>query len=329
MTDPDRWHRRQLETADELLDEGRVALQQGHLPSAVDFVDEALVILDMARAEKFDDDVRELRARALNDRGLLHQQNEEIDRARELHGRAAELVDALDAVDEDYAPSAAAVYLNLGQIALFNEEYDRSREATERAMELVEDLREREAPGTATMALSVYQNKTALESYAENFETATDTAERAIELAEAIAERDNPAAIARAARVAQQLSVQFFENDRDDQALEWGEHAESYSERAYQQLGQEALHLYVVSQINLISFYEEQYRFADAEDALWKAIDIAGADAELLQRGQAFYEHCRKFADERLEEGNLPRDEIEMGYEELREIMEEHDIGTT
>lgn len=329
MTDPDRWHRRQLETADELLDEGQVALQQGHLPSAVDFVDEALVILDMARAERLDDDVRELRARALNDRGLLHQQSEEIDRARTLHRRAAELVDALDDVDDDYAPSAAAVYLNLGQISLFNEDYDTARESTERAMDLVEDLREREAPGTAPMALSVYQNKTALESYAGDFEAASDAAERAIELAEQIAERDNPAAIARAARVAQQLSVQLFENDRVDEALEWGERAESYSEQAYHQLGEEALHLYVVSQINLISFYEEQYRFADAEDALWKAIDVAGADAELLERGQAFYENCRKFADKRLEEGNLPRDEVDMGYEELQEIMEEHGIGTT
>lgn len=328
MTDPDTWHRRQLETAEELLDEGQAALQRGDLPSALDVVDEALVILDMARAERLDDDVRQLRARALNDRGLLHQQSEEIDRARTLHGRAVELVDDIDEIDEEFAPSAAAVYLNHGQIALFDEDHDTAREATERAMDLVEDLRDRDVQGTASMALSVYQNKTALESYAQNFEEAADAADQAISIAEEIAESGDPTGLARAARVAQQLSVQLFEHDRVDEALEWGERAETFSERAFQHLGDEVVHLYVVSQINLISYYEEQHRFADAEDCLWKAIDVAGADAELLERGQAFYENCRKFADERLEEGNLPRDEVEMGYEELQEMMDEHGIGS-
>jgi len=328
MTDPDEWHRRQLDAAKQLLDDGQSALQRGDLGSAADWVDEALVILDMARAERLDDEVRRLRSRGLNDRGLLHQQNDEIERARKLHGRAADLVDEIETVDEDFAPSAAAIYLNHGQIALFDEEYEAARDATETAMELVDRLRERGTEGWASLALSVYQNKTALESYDQNFEAAESAASEAIAIAEEIADRGEPGAIAQAARVAQQLSVQLFENDRAEAALEWGERAESFSRRAYEHLGEQVLHLYVVSQINLISYYEDRHRFADAEDCLWKAIDVAGADPELIERGRAFYEQCRKFADQRLEEGNLPRDEVEMGYEDLQNLVEDEGIGS-
>src|SRR5690554_3025941 len=80
--------------------------------------------------------------------------------------------------------------------------------------------------------------------------------------------------------------------------------------------------VYIVSQINLISFSEELGEFADAEDGLWKAVEVAGNDPQILRRGLEFYEKLRKQSDARLEAGNLPRDEVDEGYAEILERIE-------
>ncbi len=329
MNDEIDWQQRQLDTARELISEGQQAFQQGDLDSADAAVDEALVILEMADVEGPSERRNRLEVRALNDRGLFAQRREQLDEARNLHGRAAELLDDLEELgDDDFKTTAAAVHLNVGQVALIDDDYDEARRATDRALRLADQLREAGAEGADSLTIAVYQNKTGVESFTDQFDEAAATAERAVELAESLAERGNPNALGQAARICQQLSVRLFESDHHERALEWGRRAEDLSERTYHHVGEKALHLYVVSQINLISYYEQLRRFADAEDCLWKAIDVAGADPDILERGRAFYEHCRKQADERLEEGNLPRDEVEMGYEDLQEVIEEAGVAS-
>ena len=324
MTEPSKWRQEQLDKARELLDSGQQAFAHGDIRSADAAVDEALVILDMAEAEGSGDDVRRLRVRGLNDRGLFYQHLDEPDEARPLHHRAAEILEQIEDLDGDeFLTTAVAVYLNLGQIGIFDENIATARDATERGIEIAEDLVERSVRGAQSLALGLYQNQSAVESHDGDFDAAADAAEKALDLAESVADQGNPAAIGQAARICQQLSVQLFEADQYDDALEWGRRAEELSERTYNELGEQALHIYVVSQINLISYYEELHRFADAEDCLWKAIDVAGSDPEILERGQMFYEECRKQSDARLEKGNLPRDEVDMGYEDLREVMED------
>jgi tetratricopeptide (TPR) repeat protein len=324
MTDEMDWKSQQLDMAREMIGEGQQALQQGDPESADTAAQEALALVDMAEAEGGGPRTRRLRIRALNDRGLFAQQRDDMAAARSLHGRASELLEQVDEIDdEEFETTAAAVHLNLGQVALMDNDYAEARDATERALELVEHLRERSAEGSGSLALGVYQNKTAVESFTENFDAAVEAADDALELAETLADRGNPAALGQVARICQQLSVRLFEDGQDGRALEWGRRAESLAERTYNHVGEQALHLYVVSQINLISYYEQLRKFADAEDCLWKAIEVAGPDPEIVERGEAFYEHCRKQADKRLEEGNLPRDEVEMGYEDLQDVMED------
>ncbi|MFB6374767.1 MAG: DUF6483 family protein, partial [Bradymonadaceae bacterium] len=267
---------------------------------------------------------RQLRIRTLNDRGLFAQQREETETAQKYHREAASLLEEVDHIDDpDFKSTAAAVYLNLSQVLLFDNDFADARGAIERAVDLVEDLQEVDAEGAESLALGVYQNKTAVESFTEDFDAAAEAAEQALEISEDLADRGQPGALGQSARICQQLSVRLFEADHHDRALEWGRRAEQLSERAYDHLGERALHLYIVSQINLISYYEQLNQFADAEDCLWKAIEVAGPDPEIVERGQAFYEHCRKQADKRLEEGNLPRDEVEMGREDLQDVIED------
>ena len=321
MTDQTDWRQRQLDTALELLNEGQTAFQRGDVDTADDVTEEALAILEMAEAEGMDDELRRLRVRGLNDRGLFFQHRDAPDQARPFHHRAAEVLEEVEEMGgEQFEASAVAVYLNLAQVCIFDEQYAEAREATDHGMELVADLLDRSVPGAVSLALGLYQNKTAVESYTGNFDEAIEVADKAIELAEQLMEKGEPAALGQAARVCQQLSVQLFEAERYDDALEWGRRAEEYSEEAYNHIGEQALHLYIVSQINLISYYEELEQFADAEDCLWKAIDVAGPDPEIIERGQMFYQQCQKYADKRLEKGNLPRDEVEMGAEDLEEL---------
>lgn len=324
MTDSTDWQRQQLETAGDLLSEGQQAFQSADVESADACAEEALVILDMADAEGAGQEARQLRIRALNDRGLFAQQRDETDAAREYHREAASLLDTFDTLEGDeFKSTAAAVHLNLSQVSLFDNDFARARQSIGRAIDLVDDLREAGAEGAESLALGVFQNKTAVESFTEDFDAAAEAAENALEIAETLADHDQPAALGQAARVCQQLSVRLFEAGDHDAALDWGRRAEQLSERAYDHLGEQALHLYLVSQINLISYYEQLNQFADAEDCLWKAIEVAGPDPEIIERGQAFYEQCQKQADNRLQKGNLPRDEVEMGIEDLRDVAED------
>jgi hypothetical protein len=143
-----------------------------------------------------------------------------------------------------------------------------------------------------------------------------------MDLLDTVAE-NNSSLNARAAQGCQQLSVLLFNEERFDDALAWGRKAEALSEAAYQAIGEQALPIYVTSQINLISYYEKASQFADAEDCLFKALEVVGNNPQLLARGKAFYEQCRKQADNRLEAGNLPREEVEEGYAEILDRIEE------
>lgn len=326
MTD-NQWLERETDTARQLLNQAHALLQQqGDVRNARANIDEALVILDMAEAEGHSDEQKELRSRALNERGLIHQHSGETGEAFSDHRDAADWLDRIDDIRPEFMGSAAAIHLNYGQLALLDDDYQTALRENKKALEYVEQLEEHDQQAALSLSLGAHQNLTALHSFQRNFERGEEHAEKSIDIAETIAEMGGAEALATAARVCQQLSVQLFEDTQFDRAVEWGRRAEELSERAYNELGPAALNSYIVSEINLISYYEQHRQYADAEDCLWKAIEVAGPDPEIVERGLVFYQNCRKQADARLEKGNLPRDEVNEGFEELREIAIEEGI---
>src|SRR6266516_330025 len=66
-------------------------------------------------------------------------------------------------------------------------------------------------------------------------------------------------------------------------------------------------------------------RYADAEDALFEAIDALPADTGLVDAGIAFYQRLLALQDADLETGGLPRDEVKSSLAELlrRQLPEE------
>ncbi|RAL21543.1 hypothetical protein DL240_11845 [Lujinxingia litoralis] len=315
-----RWLDAQLKAVQDLVNVGSQALRQNQNAAGAQALREANVILDMAEDES--DEVLKLRARVSNELGVAHQRLNMLEESLGYHGKAAEICTALIERGEHFEANSAATHLNLSSIFIAMGRAAEALEAGQKAIELIGVLREREEAGVDALELGANQNMAVIYAREERFDEADAAMERAYELSQTLAEAGQANFQAQLAQGCQQLSVILFDMERYEHALRWGRSAEELSEKAFEALGQPVLPVYIISQINLISYYERLGRFADAEDCLWKALDVAGNDAQILKRGVVFYETCRKQADARLEEGNLPRDEVEESFEELSARIE-------
>jgi tetratricopeptide (TPR) repeat protein len=311
------WREAQLKAANELVNLGSQNLRQANVFAAEEMLGEAEVILDMA--EEQDLEIAKLRARIFNEMGVIHQRRNQLDSAQEYHRKAAALCEEISSQGEDFRANSAATHLNLSSILAAMGRLDDAREAGQFALGLIGSLREEGDRGSDGMAMGAYQNLAVINARAGLSEKASEDMEKAIALGELLAPQAPGQIEAQLAQGSQQISVIMFESQAYETALEWGKRAEKLSEKAYEVLGQAVLPIYVVSEINLISYHEKLGNFADAENGLWKALDVVGNDPQILRRGLAFYEMCRKQADARLEAGNLPREEVEEGYADLQE----------
>ncbi len=72
----------------------------------------------------------------------------------------------------------------------------------------------------------------------------------------------------------------------------------------------------------LMQHYERAGSFAKAEDALFNIVQAEPRFPGLLEFGTSFYERIGRQRDRVLEEGNLPRSELEAGLRELRQALQ-------
>ncbi|MEC9397666.1 MAG: DUF6483 family protein [Myxococcota bacterium] len=317
-----KWVERKTQASKSLLQQGSEALRSNNIDLARAALTEAAIVLDMVSADN--QDVLELRAQAFNELGVVHQRGGDLETARNFHHQAAQLCEKIvdDGLDS-FRGNAAATHLNLSNICAAMGDGDAAIDAVQKARVLTDQLLEEGEGSISMMRVAVYLTVATLEGSRENYDEADEAMTVALASAREIVEAGNTGLYVQAVQGAQQLSVILFQNEEYDRALRWGKEAEELSEQAFEALGQEVVSMYVVSQINLISYNEKLSNFADAEDSLWKAIELVGNDPRLLERGQNFYEFCRKQADSRLEEGNLPREEVEQGYADILERIEE------
>ncbi|MFU8802906.1 MAG: DUF6483 family protein [Bradymonadaceae bacterium] len=318
--DTQKWHDAQIKTALELVNLGSQNLRQSNVSAATEILGEAQAVLDMTEGD--DLEVSKLRARVFNEMGVIHQRQNDLEGAREYHRKAANLCTEITGRGEDFRANSAATHLNLSSILAAMDRSEEAQEAGELALELIGSLREGGDKGADGLAMGAYQNLAVIYARKRDLEKAADQMEKAIAVGEMLSKQAPGQIDAQLAQGCQQISVIFFEAENYDAALEWGRRAESFSERAYEAVGEPVLSVYVVSEINLISYYEKMAQFANAEDCLWKALETAGNDPQIMRRGLGFYETCRKQADPRLEAGNLPREEVEEGYKELQSRIE-------
>jgi len=321
MTTNEKWLERQLDVARQLIDVGGRALRQGDLVGAEANFDEASAVLDMATEQT--DDVLTVRAQVLNERGFLFQRTDRPAEALAAHEEGRDICDELLGRGVEFRANAAATHINMAGLLAARNDLASARRENEQAIALVEELLEDEgSTGQArNLAFGAHHNLAIVLARSGDLAGADEAMERSVELARELA-ADEPASWAQAAQACQQISVVMFNEKDFDRALRWGRVAEEFSEKAHQALGDQALSIYVTSEVNLISYHEKAGNFAEAEDCLWKALDVVGDHPEVLERGAAFYENCRKQADARVENGGLPRAEVDEGYAELQERID-------
>jgi hypothetical protein len=74
------------------------------------------------------------------------------------------------------------------------------------------------------------------------------------------------------------------------------------------------------TQAGLWRHYEKIGSYGKAEDALFAILEAEPANANLLSEARAFYERLLRQSDSHLEEGGLPRAEVEAGLAEVRAL---------
>lgn len=324
MTD---WQNRELASAQNLAKNGSEALRKGQTNAAEHVFREVEALLDMstdaARTDEIQEGVLRLRAQVFNELGVLYQRKNEIDRSRDYHQRSIDICDELRESGVEFRANSAATHLNLSSVLASADELDEARELGQKAVELIEELRAEGDTNIESLALGAYQNMSLLRARSSEFDRAAEQMEKSLALVNKLVEAGENRGLPQAAQTCQRLSVMQFEAGEHERALEWGQKAEQLAEAAYEGLGKDVLNIYVVSEINLISYNEQLGFFADAEDALWKGLEVSSNHVDILRRGLGFYDNIRKQADARLESGNLPREEVEEGRNDLLEIIEE------
>lgn len=73
----------------------------------------------------------------------------------------------------------------------------------------------------------------------------------------------------------------------------------------------------VTTRALLMEHYERTGQFAKAEDALYAILESEPGNLPAVEFGISFYGRLQRQSDARLEEGNLPRSEVEAGLKEL------------
>lgn len=311
------WQNRELASAQELAKRGSEALRQGNTAAAEQVFGEVEALLDMSpdavRTEEEQEGALRLRAQLYNELGVLNQRKNDVAKSREYHERSIEICEQLREAGVEFRANSAATHLNLSSVLAAADEIEEALELGRKSVALIEELRGEGEKTIDALALGAYQNMSLLYARGEDFEASAAQMEKSIDLVNELAEGGEQRGLPQAAQTAQRLSVMQFEAGQHELALEWGKKAEKLAEAAYEGLGKDVLPIYVVSQINLISYNEQLGYFADAEDALWKGLEVSSNHVDILRRGLGFYDSVRKQADERLAEGNLPREEVEEG----------------
>lgn len=316
-----KWTSRELEAAKALAGQGSQALRQNQLQVAEPALLEAAILLDMVAEDH--EDVRKIRAQISNELGFVRQRQNNLPEAERLHREASLDCDAIIESGVDFYGNAAATHINLASILAQRDDLKGAIESNKRAVELAEKAVETQ-PTTPTynLAFGALQNLAAISVRAGEFDNANEAMTRAIAVVENMDDEAKKQASVQIAQAAQQVSVAFFNQKQMERAREWGLVAEEHSELAYEVHGEPALTIYITSQVNLVSFHEVMNDFAEAENALFKALDVVGDNPQILERAKVFYEECRKLADPVLEAGNLPREEVEDSYQEILSRLE-------
>ncbi len=303
----------------EVLTSARQQQATGNLRGALEQVKGAKEKLDLIQSDA--PETIELRSALYAEMALIHQRLRDARTALKFHQQAEEESRRLPMDQEGgekYRLQLATTLINMTGLYAQQRMTDEGMAKAEEAISLLEGLSENHAKASRMLRIGAYQNQASLFLEKRDLSSAERVLTSLLELGtEVVAEGGTqllPQLIESSGRLAALLrGRRDFEG-----AATVVERSERWAEAAYNADHPAGRALYVGTQLQMVDVRYAQLRFDQAEDHLWKAIDIAG-DGRTLTIGTGFYLMLLRHSDELLNEGSLPKEEV---VESLTELME-------
>lgn len=312
----DNWLERQMATVKELIEEGGQMTKENRFSEAEKRLQEAEIILDSA--EDISDDVLHMRTVVFNDLGIIASRTNAPPRALHYYRKCVQAAEALAARGEKKVYlERITTLVNMGVLCAATQNPSEGIQVSERALELLEESQDdgNHASLMGLMAryhLGLNQHLAGLkDEAADNMKKAADVVVHQMEKGEGV-QPILAELLSNAAR------VQADKGDFENAAVYARKGADLALAMFEAQQNQAFLRQFVAMEMDLVTFHERCGRFAQAEDSLFKVLDLLPDDPNVVKRGEAFYQKLLGLSDEELEAGDLPREEVQESLEDLR-----------
>lgn len=311
----DNWLAKQLKTTRELIDEGAAAVAQNRLVDAEDKLKEASVVL--GSAETITDDVLTLRITVFSELAMIATRTSDTGTALQNYRKAIEAADELAGRGEHLMlMERGTILVNVGGIHAATGRVEDGAEASKLAVELFDQLDDE--PNVQLMRTFALYHLGACELGLGQIDAGIATLTRAATDGGALSDSGVNDVAPILVEILTHLARAHANQGDLDQAWDVGTDATSRALALYELSGaDENLAQYLQAELDVVSFGEMSDRFDDAEDALFKVLDLAGDNPDVIQRGMRFYDALLSRTDDELEAGGLPREEVEESRREL------------
>ncbi|MGM0576941.1 MAG: DUF6483 family protein [Myxococcota bacterium] len=320
MTEPGDDEQRLTEARDKL-DRATPMVYEGRADEAATLYREAMDTLEPLgrdpRAER-------LRSSCLDGLGAVAGQAGRLDEAEARHREALDLRRALEGEagepSKDLRVAIAVSCMNLSSVLAAAKRIEEAEALTGEALERLDP--DDPEPAVAAYRLGARQALALAYAGVDRMEESAAVFREAVAETRRALDSDDEGLVASMVPAYVQLmlnaSMAFFHSGEPDEACAAADEAAEVAETVFEESQEPgALGQYLTAQMHLLDFHEAAGRFAKAEDALFKALDVAGPHAELIERGRRFYRGLLDLDDEALESGDLPRDEVRESLEDL------------
>lgn len=301
-----------------LITQAREQAAAGNLRRAEDVLEDAR---DTATAAQDNaPEMAEVRSLAFAESALLYQQLGNLHAARAFFRKAASFAeDAPDERAREGALMRTSTLINLIGVHARLKEVDDGRQAAAQALELLG--RWPDMQGAPFLRLGALQNGAAVELQAGAPDRAGPMLEEAVGLGQAMLSEGTTQIMPQVLDAMNQLARVRANMGEHDGARVLLEQGARLAEASYEGGNENAWPLVVNARLQLAQLDYGARRLADAEDHLWKAVEVT-RDVRPILQAATFYLDLLKLPDPDLEEGGLPRPEVIEAWDEILARLE-------
>ena len=293
---------------------------QGRLQEALSDVKATQAKLNQIQIEN--PEILELKSALFAELALIFQRLRNNPKALEFHLLAEKTSRRLPLEEEEgekYRLQLSTTLINMTGLYAQQRMIEEGMEKAKEAIELLSNLSEKHEKASRMLRVGAFQNQASLFLEMRDFDNAKVIFRKLLVLGEDLIREGNVQLLPQLVEASGRLTTLLRSTREFSEASEVIERAEKWAENAYNAKHPAGNMLYVGTQLQLVDVRYAQLKLADAEDHLWKAIEIAG-DGRTLTIGTGFYFMLMRHDENLLIEGELPKEEV---MESLKEIMEQ------